>query len=55
LTTIEKPTMNTMHNPAHPGEVLRAYLPQNISVTDMAQRLGIPAKPSPPYSTNARG
>jgi len=29
----------TMHNPAHPGEVLRAYLPENISVTDMAPRL----------------
>ena len=33
--------MTAMHNPAHPGEVLREYLPENISITDMAQRLGI--------------
>lgn len=30
-----------MHNPAHPGEVLREYLPDNISVTDIAKRLGV--------------
>ncbi|MDD2893836.1 MAG: hypothetical protein PHF20_07875 [Halothiobacillaceae bacterium] len=34
-------SMTTMHNPAHPGEVLREYLPENLSITDIAQRLGI--------------
>ena len=34
-------SMTTMHNPAHPGEVLREYLPDNMSVTDIAQRLGV--------------
>ena len=33
--------MATMHNPAHPGEVLREYLPEDVSVTDAAARLGI--------------
>ena len=41
LTITETPTMNTMHHPAHPGEVLREYLPDNLSITDIAQRLGI--------------
>ena len=30
-----------MHNPAHPGEVLREFLPEGMSVTETAQRLGI--------------
>ena len=30
-----------MHNPAHPGEVLREYLPEGLSVTDAANHLGI--------------
>ncbi|MEW6765649.1 MAG: HigA family addiction module antitoxin [Pseudomonadota bacterium] len=33
--------MTTMHNPAHPGEVLREYLPENMSVTEIARRLGV--------------
>ena len=33
--------MTIMHNPAHPGEVLREYLPENLSITDIAQRLDI--------------
>ncbi|MCK9466501.1 MAG: HigA family addiction module antitoxin [Thiopseudomonas sp.] len=32
--------MNTMHNPAHPGDVLREYLGE-YSVTEAAQRLGV--------------
>jgi len=28
-------------NPAHPGEVLREYMPENMSVTEAAQRLGV--------------
>lgn len=32
--------MNTMHNPAHPGEVLREWL-IDLSVTDAARKLGI--------------
>jgi addiction module HigA family antidote len=32
--------MNRMHNPAHPGEVLREYL-GDITVTSAAQKLGI--------------
>jgi addiction module HigA family antidote len=30
-----------MHNPAHPAEVLREYLPQEMSVTEAAHRLGV--------------
>ena len=30
-----------MHNPAHPGEVLREYLPESLSVTDAAKHLGV--------------
>lgn len=33
--------MTRMYNPAHPGEVLREFLPQDMSVTEVAQRLGI--------------
>ncbi|MBF0255754.1 MAG: HigA family addiction module antidote protein [Gammaproteobacteria bacterium] len=33
--------MVQMHNPAHPGEVLRAFLPDDLSVTEAAQRLGV--------------
>jgi addiction module HigA family antidote len=30
-----------MHNPAHPGEVLREYLPDGLAVTEAARRLGV--------------
>jgi addiction module HigA family antidote len=30
-----------MHNPAHPGELLREYIPAEMSVTEAAQRLGV--------------
>jgi len=33
--------MTRMHNPAHPGEVLREYLPESVTVTEAAERLGI--------------
>ena len=33
--------MNRMHNPAHPGEVIREYLPEGIAVTEAAKRLGV--------------
>jgi antitoxin HigA-1 len=33
--------MSKMHNPAHPGEVLREYLPASISVTQAAEKLGV--------------
>lgn len=32
--------MATMHNPPHPGEILRAWL-GDMSVTDAAQHLGV--------------
>lgn len=32
--------MATMHNPAHPGEVLQEWL-EGISVTEAAQKLGV--------------
>jgi antitoxin HigA-1 len=32
--------MSQMHNPCHPGEVLKAAL-SDISVTDAAERLGV--------------
>ncbi len=33
--------MSRMHNPAHPGEVLREYLPEGMTVTEAAEHLGI--------------
>lgn len=33
--------MLAMHDPAHPGEVLREYLPEEMSVTEAAERLGV--------------
>lgn len=33
--------MNRMHNPAQPGEVLREYLPEDMTVTEAARRLGV--------------
>jgi addiction module HigA family antidote len=33
--------MSRMYNPAHPGEVLREYLPEGMTVTEAARRLGI--------------
>jgi addiction module HigA family antidote len=34
-------TKTSMHNPAHPGEVIREYLPRSMSVTEAAERLGV--------------
>ena len=33
--------MSAMHNPAHPGEVLREYLPEGLSIGEVAKRLGV--------------
>ena len=33
--------MSRLHNPAHPGEVLREYLSENLAVTEAARRLGV--------------
>jgi addiction module HigA family antidote len=33
--------MIAMHNPPHPGEVLREYLPVDMSVTEVAMRIGV--------------
>lgn len=33
--------MSRMHNPAHPGEVLREFLPNDLPVTEAASRLGV--------------
>jgi len=33
--------MSHMHDPAHPGEVLREYLPGGMSITEAARRLGV--------------
>jgi len=33
--------MARMHNPAHPGEVLREFLPSDITIGEVAARLGI--------------
>lgn len=30
-----------MHDPAHPGELLREYLPQGMTISDIAKRLGV--------------
>jgi addiction module HigA family antidote len=33
--------MSRMHNPAHPGEVLREWLPEGMTVTNAAKELQI--------------
>jgi plasmid maintenance system antidote protein VapI len=33
--------MSTMHDPAHPGDVLREDLPQGLSIGEVAKRLGV--------------
>ena len=33
--------MARMHNPAHPGEVLREYPPEEMTVGEAARRLGV--------------
>jgi addiction module HigA family antidote len=33
--------MTRMHNPAHPGEVLREYLPKKLPIGEVADRLGV--------------
>jgi antitoxin HigA-1 len=33
--------MTRMFNPAHPGEVLREFLPANITVSEAAKRMGV--------------
>lgn len=33
--------MTQMHNPAHPGEVLREFLPDNMTIGELAARLGV--------------
>ena len=31
--------MSRMHNPAHPGEVLREWIPEDMTITSAAQAL----------------
>ena len=33
--------MSRMHNPAHPGEVLKEWIPEGLTVTAAATQLGI--------------
>lgn len=33
--------MSRMYSPVHPGEVLREYLPESVTVTEAAERLGV--------------
>lgn len=33
--------MSKMHNPPHPGEVLRQYLPETLTLIEVAARLGV--------------
>lgn len=33
--------MMNMHNPAHPGEVLREFLPEGMSIGEVASRLSV--------------
>ena len=33
--------MSRMHNPAHPGEVLREWLPEGMTITKAAQELQV--------------
>jgi addiction module HigA family antidote len=33
--------MSRMYSPAHPGEVLREFLPEGLTVSEAARRLGV--------------
>ena len=33
--------MNRMFNPPHPGELLREYLPDGMTIEEVARRLGV--------------
>jgi antitoxin HigA-1 len=33
--------MARMHNPPHPGEVLREFLPDGMTIEEVARRLGV--------------
>ncbi len=33
--------MSRMFDPPHPGEVLKEYLPESVSVTEAARKLGV--------------
>ena len=33
--------MSRMHNPAHPGEVLKEWIPEGMTVTAAAEQLGV--------------
>ena len=33
--------MARMHNPPHPGEVLREFLPEQVTIEEVARRLGV--------------
>ena len=33
--------MSRMFNPPHPGAVLQEYLPEGVSITEAAQKLGV--------------
>ena len=36
--------MSKMHNPPHPGEVLREYLPERLTLIEVATGLGVGAQ-----------
>jgi antitoxin HigA-1 len=40
-TIIEEIKMMRMHEPAHPGEVLKEFLPSEMSIGEIASRLGV--------------
>lgn len=42
--------MSRMFNPPHPGAVVQEYLPEGVSITEAAQKLGVSrqAKRNPP-------
>jgi len=42
--------MAAMHNPAHPGEVLREYLPDGLGISEAAKRLGVTRQALSPSS-----
>ena len=41
ITDITEINMSKMHNPPHPGEVLREYLPGTLTLMEVATRLGV--------------
>ena len=47
--------MSRMFNPPHPGSVLQEYLPERLSITEAAQKLGVSRQAMSPIINGRAG